>query len=258
MRARYPLSKKVATLPENPAGPRQPFDFVQPWDTEMFGSDIADYEVRKRWQLAFAFAGGLPFIWNVVARPLTDMLYGLLELRPGDRVLVIGEATEVNGWGDGLRKLVGPRGAVDVVEILREGREAVLAGVRGRNGRTGCWQWTYTNDKPAEYYDVVAIFQSTQHCDDWRETCPELLRVMKSGRRIVMAEATLGGERFMQRIAADVHISQWFAKLFPPEMKYEDASQYSGEELNAMCAGFVAEPQFMEWHGIEMFWGRKP
>jgi hypothetical protein len=236
----------------------QPFDFVQPWDVDMFGADITDYDVRKRWQLAFAFAGGLPYIWNVVARPLTDMLYGLLELKPGDRVLIVGEATEVNGWGDGLRKLVGPTGSVEIVEIIREGREAVLAGKRGRNGRTGCWQWNYTKDKPDEHYDVVAIFQSTQHCDDWRETCPEMLRVMKSGRRIVMAEATLGGDRFMHRINADVHVAQWFAKLFPPQMGYKDASQYSGEELFEMCSPFTTEAQFMEWHGIEMFWGRKP
>ena len=236
----------------------QPFDFVQPWDTDMFGADITDYDVRKRWQLAFAFAGGLPFIWNVVARPLTDVLYGLLEVRAGDKVLVIGEAVEVNGWGDGLRALVGPTGAVDIVEIIKEGREAVLAGVRGRNGRTGCWKWTYTHGKPDECYDIVAIMQSTQHCDDWRETCPELLRVMKPGRRIVMAEATLGGERFRQRIEADVHMRQWFAKLFPPQMGYEDASQYSNEELMELCGSFVEGAQAMEWHGIEMFWGRKP
>jgi hypothetical protein len=238
--------------------PPQPFDFVQPWDVEMFGADVADYDVRKRWQLAFAFAGGLPYIWNVIARPLTDVLYGLLEVRPGDRVLVIGEACEANGWGDGLRALVGPTGVVDNVEIILEGRKAVLAGVRGRNGRTGCWQWDYTKDMADESYDVVGVLQSTQHCDDWREQCPELLRVMKSGRRIVMAEATLGGERFRQRIEADVHMRQWFAKLFPPQMKYEEASQYSGEELFEMCSSFCEGPQFMEWHGIEMFWGRKP
>jgi hypothetical protein len=78
-----------------------------------------------------------------------DDAIGLLEVRSGDKVLVIGEALEVNGWGEGLRALVGPAGTVDVVEIIKEGRE----------------------------------------------TCPELLRVMKPGRRIVMAEATLGGRR---------------------------------------------------------------
>jgi hypothetical protein len=41
-------------------------------------------------------------------------------------------------------------------------------------------------------------------------------------------------------------------------MGYKDASQYSGEELYEMCSGFVDGPQFMEWYGIEMFWGRKP
>jgi hypothetical protein len=81
---------------------------------------------------------------------------------------------------------------------------------------------------------------------------------MKPGRRIVMAEATLGGERFRQRIEADVHMRQWFAKLFPPQMGYEDASQYSNEELMELCGSFVEGAQAMEWHGIEMFWGRKP
>jgi len=157
-----------------------------------------------------------------------------------------------------LRELAGPTGKVDTVEIIRAGREAVLAGVRGRNGRTGCWKWEYTKDTPDEYYDAIGILQSTQHCDDWRETCPEMLRVLKPGRRIVMAEATLGGQRFLNRIDADVHMKQWFAKLFPPEMKYEDASQYSHEELLELCGHLVDGPQALEWHGIEMFWGRKP
>ena len=34
------------------------------WDTVTFGSDIVDYDARKRRQLAFAIVGGLPYIWN--------------------------------------------------------------------------------------------------------------------------------------------------------------------------------------------------
>jgi len=234
-----------------------PWSYIQDWDVERFGPEIRDPKERRRWETTFAIAGGLPYIWQVVARPISHVIYGLLEAKPGDRVLIIGEAVGPAKWADDLRAIVGEHGSVDVVEIIREGRNAVVTKARGRNGKLGCWQWAYTNDTPAETYDCIGILQSTQHCDDWRETGADLVRVLKPGRRVVFAEAVLGGQLFFQRIKADVHIAQWYAKMFPKSLDFANVSNYSGEELLALCGPMLEDPQCMEWHGIEMFWGRK-
>ena len=70
--------------------------------------------------------------------------------------------------------------------------------------------------------------------------------MMKPGRRVVFAEAAYGGPRFEERVSANVHIRQWFNKALESHLPISRVSTYSGEQ------------QCMEWHGIEMFWGRKP
>jgi ubiquinone/menaquinone biosynthesis C-methylase UbiE len=126
----------------------------------------------------------------------------------------------------------------------------------GRNGKIGCWQWTYTNGVSDNTYDAVAVLQSAQHCDDWRETGAELVRVLRPGHRIVSAEMCLEGDRFQAKVDADVHIRQWYDKMFPTGRS--EISNYSGEELLALIGPSVAGAQCMDWRGIELFWGRKP
>jgi SAM-dependent methyltransferase len=233
-----------------------PWNYVQDWDVEMVGPELRDHDAVLRWSRAFCMAGGLPYIWKAPARPITEIVYSLLELREGDRVLVIGEAVEPVGWADEIRQVVGETGVVDVIEILPEARSG-KGKTPGRNGMLGCWQWTYTRDIADEHYDCVAMLQSTQHCDDWRETGAEMLRIMKPGRRAVFAEAVWGGAHFRERTTADVHILEWVTKA----LWYADSeniSQYTGEELKELMGEMFDNPQCLEWRGIEMFWGRKP
>ena len=126
---------------------------------------------------------------------------------------------------------------------------------RGRKGVGGTWEWAYTYDKPAGYYDAVGVLQSTQHCDDWTETSTELVRVLKPGRRIMLAEAVLVGATIRHRINSDVHLRQWYEKILGDDVNHIPYT--SGEELQAAFEGKVIDPRVMEWHGIEMFWGRK-
>lgn len=230
-----------------------PWDYIQPWDVDSIPVDITDEKQRQGWTRAMFVAGGLPYMWRELAAPMRDVVCGLLSLRPGSRVLVIGEGVEPCGWLSDLSRL---GASADVHEIIRDGRAAVAGRRLGRNGKIGCWRWTYTSGVADDSYDAVAVLQSAQHCDDWRETGRELVRVLRPGGRIVSAEMCLEGDRFQARVSADLHIRQWYDKMFPAGRA--EISNYSGEELLSMIGPNVEGAQCMEWRGIELFWGCKP
>jgi hypothetical protein len=234
-----------------------PWEHVQPWDVELMGEQILDESERARWTQAFAIAGGLPYMWRELARPLCDVIYGLLELRPGDRVLLIGEAIEPCGWLADISERVGASGRLDAHEIIREGREAVFAGKVGRNGMRGCWEWTYARDEPDAAYDAIAILQATQHCDDWPAAAADFTRLLVPGRRIVLAEAVNAGPGFHARVNADIHIRQWYDKLFA-NLPAAGIPYYSPQDITGAFGDLLTGAQTMDWRGVEMYWGRKP
>lgn len=238
-------------------GGGNPWQYIQEWDLELLGSGILDAEQRRTWELATRLAGGLPYIWQELARPISDICYGLLELRPDDNVLLIGEGIEPAGWLDDMQRIIGPRGRIHSVDIIRDGRRAVHTRTPGRNGMVGCWRWNYADEFADDEFDCVAVLQATQHSDDWGETSSNLLRVMKPGRRIVLAEAVLGGPNFISRVNGDVHLRQWIDKLYE-QVRMSDIPYYSGEQIMDAFDGKVVDARIMEWRGIEMFWGRKP
>lgn len=149
------------------------------------------------------------------------------------------------------------RGHIDIVDITAHARKAYLDGRVGRGGQLVTWQWTYTKDTPDNYYDAVAILQSVQHTDDWRESARELTRVLKPGRKIVLAEIALG-PNVLTAAAADVHIEAWVEKMFSRMgFALEKVRYYSPEQLDAAFTGVVQDAHTFVWRGIEVFWGRK-
>lgn len=237
---------------------RGPWGYIQPWDVKGFGPSVLDPKEQARWAQAIRL-GGLPYMWRELAAPMVTIVYSLMEIKRGDKVLIIGESIAPCGWDEDIRRLVGPEGEVRCFEIIEKGRQTTADMVRGRCGKVGTWHWDYTHDIPDGYFDCAAALQSVQHCDDWRETGADMLRVMKPRRRLLLAETAQFGAPFWPRVETDLHLQYWVDKLSHfRSLDPRESSYYSPEELHTAFDGLLEEPQNIEWRGLELFWGRKP
>jgi SAM-dependent methyltransferase len=234
-----------------------PWDLLQPLDEQRFGKVVFDRKEQERWSKAI-FVGGLPYMYRK-AYLVLDMIYGLLELKEGDKVFLIGEALESCGFVDDLKARVGASGTVTALDIQEDCREAFFSNKRGVGGQRGTFRYNYTSHIPDEAYDVVINLQAIQHADEWRETGKEFLRIMKPGRRLVMAEIHLGAPQQDWKIRQDLHIEHLIDKIMSRicgsilEFPY-----YSMPELHEAFAGLLEDADDFEWRGLEVFWGRKP
>jgi ubiquinone/menaquinone biosynthesis C-methylase UbiE len=233
-----------------------PWEWMQPYDVRRFGEVIMDPAEQARWCRA-VLLGGLPFMWRK-AEAARTLIYDRLELKRGDKVLIIGECIEPCGFVDDMRERMGSKGEVRVFDITDEARDAYLARKRGGGGQLATWHWTYTRDIADGYFDCVACLQGVQHAEDWRVTGAELLRVMKSGRNIVLAEIAYSPET-RKAIALDMHIEYVFDKLLSRVgWRLDEFPYYSPQDLRQAFDGMVREADTFVTKGIEIFWGRKP
>src|SRR5437764_10770250 len=87
------------------AAPRQEtaWDYVQRRDAERWGEEILDPRLQAQWGRAVFLAGTLPYLWKVKVPLVRRAIFDALELRPGGRVFVLGEALEPCGFLDDTR-----------------------------------------------------------------------------------------------------------------------------------------------------------
>lgn len=230
-----------------------PWDWMQPYDVRRFGEAILNPEEQARWCRA-VMLGGLPYMWHK-ASAVRAMIYDRLALRANDKVLLLGECLESCGFVDDVRERIGAKGEIRVVDITDEARDAYIAGKRGSGGQLATWRYNYTADVPDEYFDCVAVLQGVQHSEDWRESGRELLRVMRPGRSIVLAEITFSPELRM-KVELDIHIEYVFEKLFSRiGWDFDQFPYYSPAQLEAAFSGWVRGAGTFCWRGVELFWG---
>lgn len=236
---------------------KNPWDWLAPHDAERFGNVILDPAERSRWATTIII-GGLPYMWRYKAAPFRDLMYAKLGLSRGEKVFILGESIASCGFEDDIRALVGPEGEVRSVDIIERARTSTFQGERGRGGRVGTWRYDYTSEFPDGYFDCVAVLQATQHCDDWREAGQELLRVMKPGRTLMLAEIGFSPQ-LRQAAQLDLHLEYWVDKLFAGRGMNgpEELSYYSPDELQAAFDGLLSNASVLAWKGAELFWGEK-
>ena len=117
----------------NPMDEEDPWKWMQPYDVRRFGEVILDRKEQERWCRA-VLLGGLPFMWRK-AEVARNLIYDKLELREGDKVLIIGECIEPCGFVDDMRARIGPKGEVHLIDITDEARDNYLA-KKARPGRS--------------------------------------------------------------------------------------------------------------------------
>ncbi len=233
-----------------------PWDWMQAHDIARWGETIADPEEQARWCRA-VLLGGLPYMWRKMAAPVREMMYDRMELRRGDKVLLLGESLASCHFADDIRKRIGTEGEIVEIDFTDEARDAYFTGKRGKTGLLSTWRYDYTRDFPDERFDVVAVLQGVQHSEDWREQAAELLRVMKSGRRILLAEITFSPQMVMKS-ELDLHIQYWMEKLFSRMSFSIDAfPYYSLAALEKAFEGYLEETSTFAWKGVDLLWGNK-
>jgi SAM-dependent methyltransferase len=238
-------------------GSIDPWDWMQPHDVARFGQQIFDPIDRKRWCTA-TLIGGLPYLWRVQAAPMKSFIYNQMNIRSGDRVLILGESVESCGFREDIELKVGKNGRVDVIDIIEEARNATEANVRGVSGKRGTWRYSYTEDMDDNRYDCIGVLQAVQHSDDWRQTGKDLLRVTKPGGVLMLAEIGFG-PRLRQLASQDLHLQYWVDKLsYGSGVPNLEVAYYGSDELRGAFKGLLEDEQTLDWRGLELFWGRKP
>jgi ubiquinone/menaquinone biosynthesis C-methylase UbiE len=233
-----------------------PWAFLQPNDVARFGPVILDPAEQKRWSSAL-FLGGLSYMWQR-ATALRELIFLHLALKPGDRVLLLGEALDGSKFPDDLRARIGDGGELVCIDIIEEARNAMVEKRFGRNGKLGTWEYTYTHGTPDEHYDAVFVMQGIGHSDDWAITGRELTRVLKPGGPIMLTEIGFGPQ-FFAALEMDLHVEYIFRKIVAGRQReLGDAAYYSIAELQTAFAGLLTSQGSFSWRGADLFWGRKP
>ena len=100
--------------------------------------------------------------------------------------------------------------------------------------------------------------QGVQHCEDWQVGSDDLLRVLKPGHMIVLAEIT-HGPALIEKAKIDVHLEYYVKKLYMGTgQRPEDFSYWSLDDLGRAFDNKLTEIGSFDERGFEIYWGRKP
>ena len=235
---------------------KNPWDYMGPAETAILGDVVLNPEEQSRWARAILF-GTLPYMWRDKAASVREDIYNRLALKPGDKVLIIGECVKVCGFDADMQARMDGKGQVDIVDITDFARRAYIDGVVGPpaaswppgSGRT-------RSRRPTQHYDAVAILQSIQHTDDWHESRPASSRASSSrAAAILLAEIMLGPNIMEAAQRRRAHRGVGRQDLLAHGL--EDRPDFPTTASNSWACGLRRRGRrtrsLIYWKGIEVF-----
>lgn len=238
-----------------------PWDFLTSTEIAILGSEVVESNLQKNWGRAIFFASNLVWCWEN-ARILRHLMYSNLRARPGDRVLVIGEVLEGLGFLQELRKRVGETGEIIAFDMVDKSRSGYIQQWEMGPGAVipekHHWDYSFADKHPDHYFDLIWLPQGVHHAHRWIEIAPKLIRVLKTGGQVMMAECRVPAPEFHRALQISSLLRCIVDKIFwAMDTTLEEMPDYSAADL-ALAFGDSLENTFgLEWKGWLLFWGTK-
>lgn len=225
------------------------------WLKRRLGVDPHDEKEQIKANL-MVVGGMLPLCWSK-ARGFMDLMYHQAELREGDRVLLMGEDLTTSGHVEAVRRRIGEKGELQVADYLLEGLETFKSDVIKRV----CAKFG------DEYFDAVILAHGFHHAIDKDGDAREMVRVLKKGKRLVLAEMILASTFVVAE--QDVHLQCIFEKAFLSKifeaiagkpLSWQDAKEWIGnpeQYIPNVFSKYLLNISTYPWRGIVLVVGTK-
>jgi SAM-dependent methyltransferase len=257
----FPVSTEAIRMFLNEKPSASPWDFLAIPEIDALGSEVKEGNLQKNWGRAIFFGSNLKWCWTN-ARSITHLMYSNLRAKPGDRVLVIGEFLEDLGFLTELRKQIGETGEIatfDMVEKSRSGyTQQWKMGPSATIPEKHQWDYPFADKYADNYFDLIWLPQGVHHAYSWNKIAPRLLRALKPGGQVMMAECRVPSPEFHHGIQMSGMLKCIVDKIFwAMDTTLEEMPDYSTAEIARAFGDFLRDTFCLEWKGFLLFWGYK-
>jgi SAM-dependent methyltransferase len=260
------------------------WDLLSERERQVWGTTVADINTPHMGRCVTWGGGSL--CWNYRnQREITDIMWGNLAARPGDKVMLIGEFPEDLGTLAELEKRVGPTGEIVVVNITSSPKSYDYKGWQAKRkeymeqGSPEEWPYDFADDYPDGYFDLIFLPQGVHHCNNWLRDAPRLLRAIKPGGQVMAIECGINRPQMatarqlsaLARIVGDrcfeIALPYWLVGPLSPEGPLLPGAGYehvgrphhdvSTAHLRESFGDGVTDACGLEYKGWILFWGYK-
>ncbi|MFC1846188.1 methyltransferase domain-containing protein [Chloroflexota bacterium] len=240
---------------------QSPWDLISEVEKYVLGPDVINPAVQRNWGRAVFFSGNLDWMYTRAGNML-HIMYQNLKAKKGDKVLVIGEKLEVLGFLPELRKLVGETGEIASFDMVGASHKAYKQqwkmGPDQFVEEKHRWDYPFADTYPDNYFDMVWLPQGVHHARSWEEIAPRLLRVLKTGRQVMMIENRTCPPAFFKAIEINGFLRCIAEKVYwGMDTTFEEMPDYTTLDLESAFGNSLTDIFSLEWKGWLLFWGYK-